>query len=133
MSKVTRLSGAILAQSDGQFFLVGELKEPCNFEAAGFKKPQESDPDRPMKFKKLEPLRQVQIEKDYLEMDTRGEELAEILYKRFVIERNLSVSDRLWRAVTFKKNERGVTDARWLEQIPDPVWQIVRDNMLKCV
>ncbi|MBI4398969.1 MAG: precorrin-3B C(17)-methyltransferase [Candidatus Omnitrophica bacterium] len=133
MSKVTRLAGAILAQSDGQFYLVGELKEPCDFAAAGFKTPPESDPDHPVHFKLLEPVRPISIDGDYLEMEVEGEALAELLYKRFIIERNLSVSDRLWRVAAVKKNEAGITDARWLEQMPDAAWQVVRDSMLKCV
>lgn len=132
VSKIYRLAGAILIETNGEYYLVGELKEPCDFEKHGFEKPAESDPDHPMKYKKLKTLRPVSVEEERLEMEMQGEELAELLFKRFVIPRNYSVSDRLWRVVTVRK-KNGVTDARWLEQMPDEVWEIIRENILKCL
>ena len=41
MARVGRLSGAILAESEGAYFLVGDLKEPCDFSARGFEAPVE--------------------------------------------------------------------------------------------
>lgn len=133
LSKVTRLAGAILAETNGEYYLVGELKEPCNFEECGFERFPESNPDSPVKSRKLKNLRPILIDSEYLEMETQGEALAELLFKRFVIGRNHSVSERLWRVVTVRKKENGVTDARWLEQMPDEVWEIVRENILKCL
>jgi len=132
VSKIYRLAGAILAETNGEYYLVGELKEPCDFEKHGFEKPSESDPDQPVKYKKLKRLGLVSVEEERLEMETQGEELAELLFNRFVIPRNYSVSDRLWRVVTVKK-KNGITDARWLEQMPNEVWEIVRENILKCL
>lgn len=133
MSKITRLAGAILAETNGEYYLVGELKEPCDFHEHGFEKPSESDPNNPVKYKKLTVTGNVSSEdEEYLEMETQGENLAELLFKRFVISRNYSVSDRLWRVVTVQKEEDGKVDARWLEQMPDDVWEIVRENILKC-
>lgn len=131
-ARIYRLAGAVLAESRGDYYLVGELKEPCNFEECGFEKPPESDPDKPVKYRKLKTVGPVALDSEYLEMETHGEELAELLFGRFVIPRNGSVSDRLWRAVTVKA-ENNVTDARWLEQMPDEVWQIVRESLLKCL
>ena len=65
-------------------------------------------------------------------METQGEQLAELLFKRFVILRNHSVSDRLWRVVTSEKTQDNKVNARWLEQMPDEVWEIVRESVLKC-
>lgn len=132
VSKIYRLAGAILVETNGEYYLVGELKEPCDFEKHGFERPPESDPDHPVKYKRLKTLGPVSVEEEHLEMETQGEELAELLFKRFVILRNYSVSDRLWRVVTVKK-KNGITDARWLEQMPDEVWEIVRENILKCL
>ena len=39
MNRVTRLAGALLLESAGQYFLVGDLKRPCNFAATGFVPP----------------------------------------------------------------------------------------------
>lgn len=132
VSKIYRLAGAILAETNGEYYLVGELKEPCDFERHGFEKPSELDPDHPVKYQKLKVLGPILVDEERLEMEAQGEELAELLFKRFVILRNYSVSDRLWRVVTVKK-KNGVTDARWLEQMPDEVWEIVRENILKCL
>ena len=132
VSKVYRLAGAILAETNGEYYLVGELKEPCDFEKHGFEKPPESDPDHPVKYKKLKTIGLVSLEEEHLEMETQGEELAELVFKRFVILRNYSVSDRLWRVVMVRK-KNGAADARWLEQMPDEVWEIVRENILKCL
>lgn len=133
MSKAARLGGAILCETNGEYYLVGELKEPCDFEAHGFEKPPESDPNDRLKFRKLKAIREISIESDYLEMETQGEALAELLFKRFAVSRNYSISDRLWRIATVQKKGKGVTDARWLEQIPDDVWEIVRGSILKCL
>ena len=132
VSKIYRFAGAILAETSGEYYLVGELKEPCDFEKHGFEKPAESDPDHPVKYKKLKTLGPVSLDGECLEMEMQGQELAELLFKRFVIPRNYSVSDRLWSVVTVK-SKNGITDARWLEQMPDEVWQIVRENILKCL
>jgi len=133
LSKVTRLAGAILAETNGEYYLVGELKEPCEFSKYGFEQPLEFDPNNPIKYKKLKITGDVLVDEgEYLEMETQGESLAELLFKRFVILRNCSVSDRLWRVVTVNKNGDGKVDSRWLEQMPDDVWEIVRENILKC-
>jgi hypothetical protein len=133
ISRVTRLAGAILAETNGEYYLVGQLKEPCDFSAHGFERLEESDPGHPVQYKKLKIIGDVVVDKgEYLEMETQGEDLARLLFKRLVILRNYSVSDRLWSVVTVEKNRDGKVDARWLEQMPDDVWEIVRENILKC-
>lgn len=134
LSKISRLAGAILAETQGEYFLIGETKEPCDFQKHGFKTPSESDPENQPKYKKLEVTGPVVFDNSfYLEMESVGEELALILFKRFVIHRNYSVSDRLWGVVTCAREESGPIDARWLEEMPDEVWEIVRDSILKCL
>lgn len=128
MARVGRLAGAILVETGGTFFLVGNTKEPCGFAAAGFESPAEIDAlKRP--FIKLSPCRAVQISSPYLTMDIEGEELAKVLAERFLIERNGSVSDRLWSLVM---SEGGEADAQWLVEMPEEIWQIVRGVVLKC-
>lgn len=136
MALVGRLAGAILAETEGQFFLVGNPKEPCDFAAVGFEPPGVINAmERP--FIRLSSLRPVQVPQPYLTMDVEGEALARLLVERFVIQRNGSVSDRLWRLVTDPKQENravldGSIDARWLGEIPTEIWQIVRETVLKC-
>ncbi len=136
MALVGRLAGAILAETEGQVFLVGNPKEPCDFAAVGFESPGVIDAmERP--FIRLSPLRPVQVPQPYVTMNVEGEALARLLVDRFVIQRNGSVSDRLWRLVTDPKQENraapvGNIDARWLGEIPAEIWQIVRETVLKC-
>jgi hypothetical protein len=136
MALVGRLAGAILAETGGQFFLVGNPKGPCDFVAVGFESPGVINAmERP--FIRLSPLRPVQIPQPYLTMTVEGEGLARLLVDRFVIQRNGSVSDRLWRLVTDPKQEDravsgGIIDAQWLGEIPTEIWHIVRETVLKC-
>ncbi len=136
MSLVGRLAGAILAETEGQFFLVGNPKEPCDFVAVGFESPGVIDAMK-HPFIRLVPLRSVQVPQPYVTMTVEGEVLARLLVDRFVIQRNGSVSDRLWRLVTDPKQENraapvGNIDARWLGEIPAEIWQTVRETVLKC-
>jgi hypothetical protein len=136
MALVGRLAGAILAETEGQFFLVGNPKEPCDFAAVGFEPPGVINAlERP--FVRLLPCRSVQVPHPYLTVDVEGEALARLLVDRFVIQRNGSVSDRLWRLVIDPKRENravpdGSIDARWLGEIPTEIWQVVRETVLKC-
>ncbi len=136
MACVGRLAGAILAETEGQFFLVGNPKEPCDFAAVGFEPPGVINAlERP--FVRLSPRRPVQVPHPYVTVDVEGEALARLLVDRFVIPRNGSVSDRLWRLVTDPKQENravldGSIDARWLGEIPTEIWHIVRETVLKC-
>lgn len=136
MALVGRLAGAILAETEGQFFLVGNPKEPCDFTAVGFEPPGVVNAlERP--FIRLSPRRPVQVPQPYLTMHVEGEALPRLLVDRFVIQRNGSVSDRLWRLVTDPTQEPraalpGNIDASWLGEIPAEIWHIVRETVLKC-
>lgn len=136
MALVGRLAGAILAETEGQFFLVGNPKEPCDFAAVGFEPPGVINAlERP--FVQLSPRRPVQVPQPYVTMNVEGEALAQLLVDRFVIQRNGSVSDRLWRLVTDPTQEHrtvasGNIDARWLGEIPTEIWHVVRETVLKC-
>lgn len=136
MAQVGRLAGAILAETEGQFFLVGNPKEPCDFAEVGFELPGVIDAmARP--FIRLSPLRSVHVPQPSLTLHVEGETLARLLVDRFVLQRNGSVSDRLWRLVTDPKQEgravlAGTVDAQWLGEIPAEIWHIVRETVLKC-
>jgi hypothetical protein len=130
MARVGRLAGALLAESERSYFLVGDLKEPCDFRSAGFEPPERiPGPDLP--FVRLQPLRDISLAAPRLVLDVEGEELALLLFRRLVIARNGSVSSRLWRLVT-GPIERAEVDARWLGGVPAEVWEIVRESVLRC-
>ena len=130
MARVGRLAGAILAQSNGEFWLVGDLKEPCDFPAAGFETPAQI-PGRELPFVRLSPLRETQVTGPLLLVPGEGEELAALLHRRFIIARNGSVANRLWRLASGGAEE-GEVDCRWLAEMPDAVWEAVRETVLKC-
>ena len=137
MARVARLAGAILAESGGEFFLVGNTKEPCDFEAAGFAPPGEIDAlERP--YLKLSARRPIELDAPYLTMAQEGEALAAMLAQRLLIERNGSVSERLWRLLMDPSGQeeapgQDAVDARWLGEMPAPIWAIVRDTVLRCL
>ncbi|XXT40591.1 precorrin-3B C(17)-methyltransferase [Sorangium sp. So ce513] len=138
MARVGRLGGAILAETQGEYYLVGNTKAPVDFREAGFEPPDEVELVKGA-YLRLKPLRQVKVQAPALLLDVEGEELAKKLVQRFVIDRNGSVSERLWRLVYSPDDplddaEAPVErDARWLGDIPEPIWQLVRDNVLRCL
>ncbi|WP_438027650.1 precorrin-3B C(17)-methyltransferase [Sorangium sp. So ce233] len=138
MARVGRLGGAILAETQGEYYLVGNTKAPVDFREAGFEPPDEVELVKGA-YLRLKPLREVKVQAPVLLLDVEGEELAKKLVHRFVIDRNGSVSERLWRLVYSPDDplddalapvER---DARWLGDIPETIWQLVRDNVLRCL
>src|SRR5579875_998846 len=137
MGRVGRLAGAILAETGGRFFLIGNTKEPCDFEAAGFEPPAAIDAlKRP--YVALTPRRPIEISPPCLTLDLQGESLAATLAERMLIERNGSVSERLWRLVMDPSGQQEFpleqpVDVRWLGEMPTPIWKIVRDTVLRCL
>jgi len=67
----------------------------------------------------------------HLSDEQSGEGAARVFAERFLIVRNASVSDRLWNLVVGEAEESEV-EATWLLNMPDAVWQVVRDTVLKC-
>ncbi len=137
MARVGRLAGALLAETCGEFFLVGNTKEPCDFEAAGFASPGEIDALE-RRYIRLAPRRAVELAAPYLRLELEGEALAALLAERLLIERNASVSDRLWQLLMDPSGQEEIpedeaVDARWLAEIPAPIWGIVRDTVLRCL
>lgn len=134
MARVGRLAGALLAETLDGYYLVGDTKMPCDWAAAGFERPV--DEKRP--YVRLSRMGPVDLGKTWLTIPLEGEALAEVLVRSFVIERNGSVSERLWRLVTQNGDPDGEApdgpvDAKWLAEMPAGVWQIVRSTVLRCV
>ena len=141
MARIGRLAGALLAETDGRYYLVGNTKQPCDWEAAGFERPTVDPSAAP--FIPLVARRAIALDAPCLSMALEGEPLAQALAQRFLVARNGSVSERLWRLVI----HRGVADddvsdapqvaplvdADWLAEIPAPLWNIVRDTVLRCL
>jgi hypothetical protein len=159
MARVARLAGALLAETGGQYFLVGNTREPCDFAAAGFTPPASIDAlERP--YLRLEVAGAVRLAPPWLHLEIEGEPLAALLAERLVIARTGSVSERLWRLVVGERDEETAgaagmaapaglagaampaapaglagadqVPARWLAEVPWSIWNIVRDTVLRC-
>jgi len=137
MARVGRIAGAILAETEGQYYLVGNTKMPCDWAAAGFEPPADIDAlKRP--YLPLVARGPVEVSGAHLAIGLEGEELVRRLSECFVIRRTGSVSERLWRLVLGGTDEddvplEGTIDARWLGEMPLRVWQVVQDTVLRCV
>jgi hypothetical protein len=137
MSLLGRLAGALLLESDGAFFLIGNLKRPCDF--VGFVPPGPIDAlARPYIRLERDPARDFVPSGPQLVLpDGDGEALARAVAARLLIERNGAVSDRLWRLILTddpeaELPEEGTFATPWLTEIPLHLWQIIREAVLKC-
>ena len=141
MARVSRLAGALLVESGTRAFLVGDLKRPCDWAAAGFVAPLEVAPlERPLlELERLDAAHceggepagaslWIECEPDALESLCQG------LFERLLIERNGSVSERLWGLILdhTEPGPDGRFRADWLASIPPAIWSIVRDSLLRC-
>jgi hypothetical protein len=137
MSRVGRLAGALLAETEGQCFLVGNLKRPCDFAAAGFEPPAVAIDALARPHVPLRRSGPLAVPGPWLTLPLEGEALAQLLAERLLIARTGSVSDRLWRLIVDPEGEDVVPadaliDAGWLATVPAHVWAIVRDSVLRC-
>ncbi|HYX35496.1 MAG TPA: hypothetical protein VE954_20565 [Oligoflexus sp.] len=133
MAQVGRLVGAIIAVSGEDIYLVGDCKEPCDFHRYGLENPAERNVlEQP--YIKLQKRGAFQIEGQKLHIALEGEALPQLLVDTFLIFRNGSVSERLWRLCLQYSPEPidGLIDADWLRHTPRGVWEIVRDTILRC-
>jgi hypothetical protein len=136
VARVGRLAGAIIAETRGDHFLVGNPKQPCDWPAAGFEPPGELDA-RVRPVVRLVACGAPVLAAPVLELELEGEPLADLLADRLVIARTGSVSERLWRLVIGRGDEVDEVSpitipARWLGELPPAIWQIVRDTVLRC-
>ena len=156
MARVGRLAGAILAETGGDYYLVGNPKEPCDWRAAGFEPPVASHGSagarstpggsaesieiaaRTRPVQRLARCGVPALAAPLLVLEVEGEALARLLAGAFVIERTGSVSERLWRLVIGSSDEPDdppppdAIAARWLGEMPPAIWNIVRDTVLRC-
>lgn len=142
MSYAIRVKGGLICETKGEMFFIGHPKEPCRFAELGFADPGEITAPNPP-WVKLAPAGAELPAIDSLSgfsdralmSDTlSGAELADKMAEIFMIHRNGSISERLWglMAEYSPKTPKGEIDARWLSDTPDEVWEIVRDQMLRC-
>jgi hypothetical protein len=138
VSRVGRLGGALLAETEGQYFLIGNLKRPCDFAAAGFERPAEELEAQARPAVRLQRSGPLAVSGPWLTLELEQDSLVQTLAERLLIARNGSVSDRLWRLILSPEPDDevpagAVIDARWLGEMPAHLWAIVRDTVLRCV
>jgi hypothetical protein len=139
MARVGRLAGALVVEtvSSGEvaWFLVGDTKVPCDWCAAGFVKPTERDVKRE-RFVRLAVEGTPALAGTTLAVGLEGEEAARSIAERLTIDRTGSVSERLWRLVVGEDEAEAPSGraipAAWLCEMPKPIWDVVRDAVLKC-
>jgi hypothetical protein len=136
MARVGRLAGALLAETGGEFYLVGNTKQPCDFASAGFERPLDFDA-RTQPFVRLARSGPAELVPPLLLLPVEGEALPRLLARTFLIERTGLVSERLWRLVIGARDEDDVppaevVPARWLGEVPEAVWGVVRESVLRC-
>lgn len=147
MALVSRLAGAVLVEDRERIFLVGDLKRPCDWKAAGFEPPEIVDP---LEFRFLELFssegrqqlagleRGPSHRSPWLEILAHGEcceQLCDELFKRLLIERNGSVSERIWNLIldNLDEEEKQPLLVDWVLTTPFGIWSILRESLLRCV
>jgi precorrin-3B C17-methyltransferase len=137
MARVGRLAGALLLSTfdrgEPAWFLVGDTKVPCDWDAAGFVRPADRDASV-ARFIRLVPSGDPHLVAPMIEIGIEGEVAARMVADRLLVARNGAVSERLWRLLLGEDEAatREVIDARWLGEMPTRVWDVVRDAVLKC-
>jgi len=117
MARIGRYAGSIIVEHDGKQILVGNPKEPC---AVG----DTLAPPYTLPLDGKLPLSGCALLVDCGNLP----QLARTVAEKLLIARNGSVSERLWRLAT----SDGAARLQWLVDVPAHVWEIVRDNVLRC-
>jgi hypothetical protein len=137
IARIGRLAGAILVECDGSYFLVGNTKEPCDWEQHGFRIPKDIDvhPTPVLALERINKGSTFSLDSPHLLLhlgvEQNGEKVSHLFAERLLIMRNASVSDRLWNLVVGESKDAEL-EATWLLNMPAVVWQVVRDTVLKC-
>jgi hypothetical protein len=138
MAQVARIEGALLAHTGSHYYLVGNFKRPCDFRAHGFETPAQEIDAVARPYIELTRLHAaVKLESPNILVPLEGEALPKLLAARLLIDRNGSVSDRLWRLVIGETDESprvpATQDVHWFTETPDLIWNIVRESVLRCL
>lgn len=139
MARVGRLAGGLLLEThlDGRtaWFLVGDTKVPCDWQAAGFDAPLQRDVLR-QRYVQLVVSGTPALWGTTLSIAIEGTEAAQCIGDRLTVSRNGSVSERLWALILgeqeIEQPSGRIIPCAWLCQMPSSVWDVVREAVLKC-
>ncbi|MFZ8932473.1 MAG: precorrin-3B C(17)-methyltransferase [Bacteriovoracaceae bacterium] len=128
------LEGALILNSKDKLFLIGEFKTPCNLDDWGLEVLEVYKEGKIRELKKKDHYKEIEM--NYL-CTGEGIELAFNLYEKMAIKRNNSISTRLRKLIEDKSqrvevNNQEYFDIRWLCLNPVGVWEMIREEVLKC-
>lgn len=139
MARVGRLAGGLLLETtvgnQAAWFLIGDTKVPCDWSASGFLPPPERDVIRE-RFVQLEVRGAATLTGTTLLVGLEGLEAAQAIGERLTVNRNGSVSERLWTLILgedeIEEPTGRIVPCAWLCEMPTAVWDVVRAAVLKC-
>jgi len=139
MARVGRLAGGLLLEThlDGRavWYLVGDTKVPCDWQAAGFDVPPQRDVVRD-RYTQLVASGTPALTGTTLSIAVEGVEAAQVIGERLTVSRNGSVSERLWALILgeeeIEQPSGRTIPCAWLCEMPSAVWNVVREAVLKC-
>lgn len=134
MIELYRLAGSILIKSKNQFYLLGNLKEPCNLNQYGFEQVDFDALQIPyLKLNIYDESKTIFFRDPIFILSNSElrdiEAILQNLSDKLLIKRNGSVSERLWNLLKNYQKDKNIS---WIIDIPQEIWDIVRDNVLKC-
>ena len=129
LSTLGLFHGVLWFEDKKDTYLIGDFKEPVSLEEHGLSIIEETGSVKKIKgTSKVQPL--------FL-WEGKGLDAASDIYKKLIIYRNDSVSMRL-QDVLKESSEKvafngdALFDTRWLANMPQNVWDCVRETKLKC-
>lgn len=135
MAQVARWHGALVAHTEGRYFLIGNTEGPADFAEGGFEAPAEPVDARKRPYIELKAVAPVPLEPTVVRVDLEGMALVTLLVERLLVDPTGSVSDRLWNMLIGETGRApdvpGELEANWFVQQPKRVWDVVRDKLLR--
>jgi hypothetical protein len=133
MAQIARLAGAVLAHTDGRYYLIGNTEAPCDFAEAGFETPGDPIDAGKRPYIELKAVAPVPLEPTVISVDLEGSKLVQLLVERLLVG-NGAVSDALWSLIVGESEDTpdvpGELEAAWFVQMPKRVWDAVRSGVL---
>ncbi len=137
MIRFGRLAGAILLDYEGECYLIGHTKHPCDFGSFGFEA-VDKDRDQAIKIERLtrksdSSIRWEESSVIFTLENVSCEDSLTKLSDIFLIRRNNMVSERIWGLLIEELDDhQEALSGQWIIESPGVIWDIVRDAVLRC-
>jgi hypothetical protein len=133
MAQIARLAGALLAHTDGRYYLIGDTTADCDFADVGFQAPSAPIDARKRLYIELKAVAPVPLEPTVISVSVEGSALVQLLVER-MLDAGGAVSDELWSLIVGESEDTpdvpGELEAEWFVQMPKRVWDVVREGVL---